>query len=89
MNYYDYYDSPLGKLTVVSNSEKITNLFLTIEQFDSFRSGKNISSIMRSDVMCYKMQSNNYMNTFMKVEKNLIYQWSLMEQTFKKGSGKN
>lgn len=40
MIYYGFYDSPLGKLTIVSNGEKITNLFLTTEKFDSFRSGK-------------------------------------------------
>ncbi len=39
MLYYRYYDSPLGRLTIVSTSEKITHLFLTTEQFDSFRTG--------------------------------------------------
>ena len=43
MYYYRFYDSPVGKLTVVSKNDKITNLFLTTEQFDSFQIGKNVA----------------------------------------------
>ncbi len=42
MNYYRQYQSPLGILTIVSKQDKITNLFLTTEQFEVYKSGKEI-----------------------------------------------
>ncbi|WP_226668440.1 methylated-DNA--[protein]-cysteine S-methyltransferase [Metabacillus litoralis] len=36
MNYYSYYHSPIGRLTIVSSLENITHLFLDIDQFDAY-----------------------------------------------------
>ncbi|PMC35266.1 cysteine methyltransferase [Bacillus sp. UMB0899] len=44
MYYYRLYESPLGTLTIVSKQDKITNLFLTTEQFESFKSGTDVVS---------------------------------------------
>ncbi|WP_026559960.1 methylated-DNA--[protein]-cysteine S-methyltransferase [Bacillus sp. J37] len=42
MYYYQLYESPIGTLTLVSKKDKLTNLFLTTELFDSFRLGKKV-----------------------------------------------
>lgn len=35
--FYTYYDSPIGRLTIVSTHGEITHLFLTTEQFKEFQ----------------------------------------------------
>lgn len=51
MYYYNFYDSPIGELTVVSTGDRVSHLFLTVAQFEAFKEKKRLEKDPRSKIL--------------------------------------
>ncbi|MBM7606426.1 methylated-DNA-[protein]-cysteine S-methyltransferase [Metabacillus crassostreae] len=51
MDYFIYYNSPIGRLTIVSNPKNITHLFLEVEHFDAYRTDHDVREHNEYDVL--------------------------------------
>jgi methylated-DNA-[protein]-cysteine S-methyltransferase len=60
MIFYKWYNSPIGRLTIVATKERITHLFLSVEQFETYsndrdlKDGKDIPILVEAECQLHE-----------------------------------